>query len=528
MEHDLFRKPVSTFRDRALAAACQRRRKALRAAAVDQQALPEKAPVPGRATAFPLFALALLIALKLGVLAALGPAMTLDGGDYVTYADAILDGSFRHVDLAASAMPITANRVIGYPAVIAAAKLAAGKQWTWAVVLLQFAVSLGATVMVYRLARAFRLGPWASLGVATAQATAMQYVVDQAIASDSLCGSVMTIAACVLGIHALRRRRTGVMPFVAAGILIAAAFLIRNVIAYMAVGLTPLAIAAAMTERTAWRRLAACGLVFIPLVVAHQAYTAWNRSRLGAAMVTTIAGPALIGALAEAARYDPTIFPGVTPIDQAGRQALKTVLAGKYGYEVEAANILHNDFGWDAVKIAREGTAAYLAAWRDHPLAMIRHALQPFSETQLHQQVRATETVRDVLLWTTGSDHDFARDSAIRNGEWWMIPAIVAHRVIETLSIAIFAAFIVITPLRLIREGLTAETAVSLGLWCAYVVVTGLYAAVNLVPRYLTPVVPGSIVVGAVNIGWLVAAYRARAAAKRAMIVPERPAVARQ
>lgn len=447
--------------------------------------------------------------------------MTLDGGDYVAYADAILDGSFRHVDLAANAMPVTANRVIGYPAVIAATKLLAGAHWTWAVVLLQFAASLCATVMVYRLARAFRLGLWAGLGVAAAQATAMQYVVDQAIASDSLCGSVMTIAACILGIRALQRKSTGFLPFVTAGVLIAAAFLDRNVIAYMAAGMAPLAIAAAMTERTPWRRLAAGGLVFIPLILAHHAYTAWNRTRLGAPVVATIAGPALIGALAEAARYDPTIFAGPTPIDQAGRQVLKTVLAGKDGYEVDAANILHRDFGWDAVKIAQQGTTAYLEAWRHHPLAMIRHTLKPFSETQVHQQVRATETVRDVLLWNTGSDHDFARDSAVRNGAWWMIPAVLAHRVIETLSIAIFAAFIVVTPLRLIREGLSAETAVSLGLWSAYVVVVGLYAAVNLVPRYMTPVVPGSIVVGAVNIAWLLAAYRVRATAKRLTPVPD-------
>jgi hypothetical protein len=245
-------------------------------------------------------------------------------------------------------------------------------------------------------------------------------------------------------------------------------------------------------------------------------------------MVTTIAGPALIGALAEAARYDPTIFAGTTPIDQAGRQVLKTVLAGRSGYEVEAADILHRDFGWDAVKIAQESPRAYLAAWRNHPLAMVRHTLQWFSETQVHQTVRATETVRDVLLWTTGSDHDFARDSTVRNGEWWMIPAVIAHRLIETLSIALFSAFIVITPVRLIREGLSAETAVSLGLWCAYGVVTGLYAAVTLSPRYLTPVVPGSIVVGAANTAWLAAAYRVRAAAKRATGVPESSAMMRR
>jgi hypothetical protein len=72
-------------------------------------------------------------------------------------------------------------------------------------VLFQYAVSLWATAMVYRLARAFHLGVWLSLGVVAAQATAMQFVVDQAVLSDSLTGSTITIATCILGLIALRR-----------------------------------------------------------------------------------------------------------------------------------------------------------------------------------------------------------------------------------------------------------------------------------------------------------------------------------
>ena len=134
-----------------------------------------------------------------------GPTVQLDSSGYLTYADAILTGEFRHVDLATDPMPITLTRTIGYPAVIAAAKIVAGRGWAWTVVLFQFAVSLWATAMVYRLARAFRLGVWTSLGVVAAQATAMQFVVDQAILTDSLTGSTTTIATCRLGLIALRR-----------------------------------------------------------------------------------------------------------------------------------------------------------------------------------------------------------------------------------------------------------------------------------------------------------------------------------
>jgi len=147
---------------------------------------------------------------------------------------------------------------------------------------------------------------------------------------------------------------------------------------------------------------------------------------------------------------------------------------------------------------------------------MTRHALSYLSESQLHQAVRPTETVRDVLLWNTGDDREFAREGAVRAGNWWMIPAVIVHRLCETISTLVFAAFLLITPLRLVREGLSAHLAASAGLWVAYLACLGLHAAVNVHPRYLLPVLAGSIVVGAVNVVWLVARYRARAAGKSA------------
>jgi 4-amino-4-deoxy-L-arabinose transferase-like glycosyltransferase len=447
-----------------------------------------------------LVAFALLVAVKLGALSILGPLTQPDTTGYVRYADEILSGAFRHVDLANDPMPITLTRTIGYPMVIAAAKIVAGPGWAWAVVLFQFAVSLWATAMVYRLSRAFGLGIWLSLGVAAAQATAMQFVVDQAILSDSLFGSTLTVAACMLGLTALRREPRSLLVYGGAGALIAVAFLVRNVIADMAIGLLPLAVAAAMAERSRWRQWAAVALVFLPLVATHVAYTEWNRARIGAPVVTSIAQAALFDALTEAAVYDPTIFSGSTPIDVVGRRILPKVKAERLGYENETSAMLHDQYGWDAVRMSHEATLAYLRAWRDHPWPMIRHVFYHISETQLHQAVRPVETVRDVLLWSTGSDQGFARERAVRDGNWWAIPGVIVNWIVMTISVLVFLAFLVITPIRFVREGWTAETGVSVGFWCFYLVVGGLYAAVHLEPRYLTPVVAGSIVIGIVNI----------------------------
>jgi hypothetical protein len=458
-----------------------------------------------------LVAFAVLVALKLGVLASFAPALQFDSFGYEKYADAILSGEFRRVDLATDPMPVTLTRMIGYPAVIAATKILAGRNWAWSVVLFQFAVSLLATAMVYRLARAFRLGVWLSLGVVAAQATAMQFVVDQAVLTDSLTGSTTTIAICVLGLIALRRTTTPLPVYLGAGALIAIAFLIRDVIAFFAIGLVPLAAAAALVEHSRFRQLSACALVFLPLIATHFAYAEWNRIRIGAAVATSISQAALFGALVEATRYDDTIFSGSTPIDVVGRSVQKIMDAGQAGYEAQSSILLHRDYGWDAVRINHEVTLAYLRAWRDHPRAMIFHIFHHISETELHQAVRPIETLRDVLLWTTGSMHEFASERAVRSGNLWMIPAVIANWLSMTASVVVFLAFLVITPIRLLREGWNAETSVSIGIWCYYFTVGGLYATVHLEPRYLTPVVAGSIVVGVVNIVRVTEYYRQRA-----------------
>ena len=77
-----------------------------------------------------------------------------------------------------------------------------------------------------------------------------------------------------------------------------------------------------------------------------------------------------------------------------------------------------------------------------------------------------------------------------------------------TASVFVFGAFLVVTPIRLVREGWTDETSVSIGIWCFYLTVGGLYATVHLEPRYLTPVVAGSIVVGVVNIVRVIEFFR--------------------
>lgn len=467
-----------------------------------------------RSRAGPLAAVVVLLGLKLSVLALFGPTMTPDSAGYIAYADAILSGSFLHVDFAAEAQPWTVFRPIGYPAVLAVAKIVTGGYWAWAVVLFQFAISICATAMIYRLARMFRLSVWVSLGVAAMQAGSLQCVLDQAILADSLCASIMTIVACSLAGIILRREAPSMLPLFGIGWLIAAAFLIKDVIAFLVVAFVPLAAAAVWGERSRLRRVAAFALIFIPLAFTHRAYVEWNRVRIGAPVVTTVSQAAFVGTLANASRYDPTIFSDENEVNEVARRVLEALgpnddkLAIMFALQAQENFILHRDYDWDAVRISREVTAAYLRAWIGHPMAMVRNALAGFFIAQVHQVVRPAETIRDIVAWNTASDADYAR--AFANSKWLTIPAELVHRLAEMISVAFFMSFILLTPVRLVRDGLTTETSVTAGLWCAYLMVVGIYAAVQIDLRYLTPVVPGAIVVGAVNIAWLVAASRRR------------------
>jgi hypothetical protein len=481
---------------------------------VTADALEPHALPPPAASSIPKMALVLLAALKVGVLLVFGPTMQPDTAHYVGYADAILDGTFRHVDLTGTAIPITLMRVIGLPAIIAVAKLVAGNYWAWAIVLLQFAVSLFATALVFRWAGAFRLGMWLSLGVAAAYATSLQFPTDQAVLSDSLCGSAATITTCQLAMIVLRPSPSPLPGYFYSGLALAAAFLMRDVIVYLAIGLIPLAVAAAAVERTMPRRALAAFLVFAPLTATYFAYTQWNRERVGAPIITSISGTTLLGALAETSAYDPTIFSGSSPIDIVGRQLTPTARIGS-GSEYESSDLLHRDFGWNAIQISQEVTKFYLRTWVRHPRAMIHRVLSNLSEQQLHQAVRPTETIRDVLLWNTGSDHQFARISEVRSGNLWMIPAVIVHEILETISVAVFLAFLLLSPMRLIREGLAAEAMVAASILFLYLTVDGLYAAVSFTLRYLLPVVAGSIVVGTSNLVWLIKECRGRIAAGR-------------
>jgi hypothetical protein len=85
-----------------------------------------------------------------------------------------------------------------------------------------------------------------------------------------------------------------------------------------------------------------------------------------------------------------------------------------------------------------------------------------------------------------------------------MAPAVLLRVASQTISIVVFAAFLLGTPWRAFCGRLNApDVLASSGLWALYLAFLAAYVAVVIEPRYLAPVVAWSTLVGAANLTWL-------------------------
>jgi hypothetical protein len=338
--------------------------------------------------------------------------------------------------------------------------------------------------------------------VAGAQATTLPLVIDQTILTDSLDASLLTLAAGVLVGAILDRRAPAPGRNLAAGFAIAGSFLLREATSFTSIAFAPLALAAACVGGPAWRRIAlSLVLTFGPLLVTNQVYKEWNYARTGVRFVTTGAQRHLLDGLIKASQFDRRIFDGDTPLDRATRRVV-------HDYSLDEAarvsDILYAENGESAPQIAAEVYAAYFRAWREHPLAMAQAPSRYLKEWQAKLALQPIETIRLLLLWNTNNDHDFGAPRTLAQGRWSMAPAVILRVLTEAVSIAIFAAFLLLTPARALREGWRQPLMLAqVTLWMLYLGYVATYALVYLEPRYLAPVLPWAILVGVANLAWL-------------------------
>jgi len=452
-------------------------------------------------------AAALLLLFKLLMLGVIGPVHSADAPSYSNFADAMIASSrwLHDADLTSHAFPITTFRIVGYPTIIAAAKLLTGSEWPYAVVGLQLAVSTGVFLAVFCLGVNLGLTRvWAVAG-ALVYATSLQLSLDQCLMSDSVNAS-MIILAVIIFLRGADGERIHQWQIVTSGFLLAAAFLTREILPYLMIALMPLLVIRCtfVTVIPRFARFVPCLLVCLPLVAAYQGYELWNWHRTGERFVTTTAQINALLPVAYAAKNGPAMFTGDSPLDRHAAPILK-----HYTFE-EAVGIndaLFRD-GYVATEISHMALEKYATAWRQYPGAMLNLIRIATSEHLAKLAIRPITSVCEVFEWSdrpTCFDYRdlyrklFHQPTDMRIGE---VAVFIVITIQNALSIGISALFFAGIPILLVMSwrsgtlGSDRPLAVAAGFWMLVVGWHLISAEVIYTDRYMMPVIPFLIIGG--------------------------------
>jgi hypothetical protein len=344
-----------------------------------------------------------LIVLKLSLLAAFGPSAEPDWNSYTAFADIILGHStpqnadwLTNAGLAREALPLTIFRSIGYPLVVAAFRwlLGSGPAHLYAILIVQMALSLLATVVVWRLALVLLRSRPLALLAAGAHATAATLIYDQSLLSDSIFNSLFILGWAVPLLGLLRQNPPPLPHLAALGAALGYSCLERG----NGLLFAPLLVLSVMVW--IWRRpglparLAGAALYLAPAVAMVGGDMAWNHARCGHWIMTTGAQNVLIQALIKAAGRGHDMFDGNTPIDALARQELRTF---QYNEIHQIETRLFTDYHLDAVASARLHERVYLAAWRRHPGAMLENTVHNCDNTVIFQFFNPAENISQYM-----------------------------------------------------------------------------------------------------------------------------------
>jgi hypothetical protein len=452
----------------------------------------------------------LIAILKVSLVVIYAPIFVPDTSGYTGIAKEMLNSNawLNDAQLSAGPFPPLAVRMIGYPAVLAAAMQIGGPLWPYLVVALQFTMTMAALWAIYALGIALRL-PWGlALFAVVAFATSDQLVTDQCILTDSLNADLIIFAVCILAHGVGSDRPLSLWGAAAAGALLVPAFLLREAMPFLATTMLPLVVVRCFRDwsgTAAIRAILACGLMLLPLLGTAEIYKAWNRHRTGERFVTTSAQLTLMLAQIIAAKHDHQVFDGDTPLDRAARQQMRN-----YDFaDITPINRALIEQGYRPTEIAQMTQAHYFATWRTKPLAMLHVLRDRTSEHAAKLAFHPLSASCDLIEWATTIRRcpDYrdllraARSAFSHEPLGW--PIFFLFETCELMiSIAVFSAFVLGAPLLWVsswrRHGWqrAEREAVILALWAMYLGWFALYAVVNMESRYMNPVLPFSILGG--------------------------------
>lgn len=447
-------------------------------------------------------AVLLVLAGKAYTILEYGPLRLGDNYHYVDAADEILAGDawLHDAGLDKRETPPTLYRPIGYSLAIAGAKRLAGDAWIPALMILQAVCSLGAGLLVLRLACACGLSlPWA-IGAFLLHQWSAPLSTDAMVMEDALIGAAGTAAACLLLLPIARGAVPSFTRFLAAGVLAGMMFLFREVFHFLMPPLAVIALAMLLPRVGVWRAVIMAAALVVPVLVVSGGVKAWNEYRTGTAIGSTGGQTAYSFAIVQAMRYDPSIVAGDDPFAVALRESNQTF---DYGDARRANKLLFNSLGMNSLQQAKAAEHLFWTTLRTNPLPLVRAALARLRPVQQGTLFAGPITRLDDLDWWAGSRLFLAgwradKERALQTLDFSpRVAANLAVRLVtRVVGVVMLAAFLLGVPLcwLLLRDRLGAAASAMMISWLLYGLVLGMYLPINLEVRYLAPVLGPALV----------------------------------
>lgn len=444
---------------------------------------------------------------KLVVLINYGSLALGDNIGFVESADYILANSdwLFHLDLQSSAFPPTLWRPIGYSLVIAASKLLVGENWPLAVTTLQTILSLASGLLLYRLARSLGLNALLSSIVFLLFQSSTPFSTDTLIMEDAITGTLGGIGFLVILMPVARGELPRVYHFLAAGVLTALCFTIRDVYHFVMplVGFFAFIVLWVMKHRRS-AVLAFCALVG-PVMVMSWTLQAWNQHRVGAPVTTTLGQSGYLYGVLRAAQYDQDILAG----DGIYIETIRQMNKGFDYRDTQSINqALFTNHGFNSVELLGKASDLFWSTLISHPWAYIQAGAQRLRLVQQATLFAGPLTRMDDLDWWAGG----AVEEGFRVG--WrkeaqkfrqtLNPADLTpvaalnlglRAVNRLIAIILFVIFIVGAPWYWLRHRhqKTAWASIVGISWLVYGLWLSLYLPVSFEVRYLSPVIGPAI-----------------------------------
>jgi hypothetical protein len=456
-----------------------------------------------------LYFLAIVISGKLAILSLLGPSIWPDTGAYVSFADAILANgeAFHRVDWTrGSAAPAFVFRLVGYPLVLAVAKLLSPGYYGSITVLFQIFLNMLTVTLIFRVAHCLEFSVNQMIFALALYVFSDSFLFDNSLLSDSIYGSLFNIVIFSLIGHVVGCWRLTLAGTLGLGLLWGFSTWTRDSGIYFTY--LPIILLTVIAFRTSGGVLRRLGhlLAFTVVVVAMVgAYGALNKYRTGELFFSITGVENWLRPAFDMAQYkyaEP--FAGDDLVSETVREGIPD-----YGYTAQLKFIerLHKRCECTPTQLQSLVFAKYLSTVLHHPLAYIEIIWRNFHYLGLAALLAdPVATVNQFAAYATPVEHKIAPGLSIRNlvdlqQQFSVLTLLlmILNALSTVAATVLFTLFLFGIPYltaraRFRREPIPPALAIVGFLWFSFVNVSVVFSLVHYEARHALPILPAGCI----------------------------------